>query len=107
MEPNVSCRNNLNDCPPSDTANIVTEFSNNNNAFHDAFGEAFQILVENGYPLNILSIAVADNNNTMMNGTDPTDSTMGTSEPDSAVQPMSGLFVLIIAFIFMNLFILV
>ena len=31
------------------TANIVIEFADNNTAFHEAFGPAFQKLIENGY----------------------------------------------------------
>ena len=57
-ETDDACRDNLNGCSPSDTASIVTEFANNNTAFLEAFGPAFQVLVENGYSSSTLTEAV-------------------------------------------------
>lgn len=44
-------------CPPSSTASIVIEFANNNTAFMEAFGPAFQKLIQNGYRENELVTA--------------------------------------------------
>ena len=57
-ETDDACRDNLNDCSPSETANIVTEFANSNTAFLEAFGPAFQVLIENGYSSSELTEAV-------------------------------------------------
>ena len=39
------------------TANYVIEFASNNTAFHEAFGPAYQILLQNGYDDNQLFAA--------------------------------------------------
>lgn len=48
-ETNAACQMNFNNCPMSATASIVNEFANNNTVFMQAFGQAFQKLVETGY----------------------------------------------------------
>lgn len=61
---NTSCRMRLDDCQDSDTANIVTEFAGDNDAFHEAFGGAYQILIENGYQPDSLRVALSSDNST-------------------------------------------
>ena len=53
------CRSNADDCQPAITAQYVEEFASNNTAWHEAFGPAFQILIENGYGPNDLVEAVS------------------------------------------------
>ena len=53
----MSCRLNVSRCMLSSTANYVIEFAENNTAFHEAFGPAYQILLQNGYNDNQLFAA--------------------------------------------------
>ena len=39
----------MENCQTADTANYVREFAANNTAWLEVFGQAFQILIENGY----------------------------------------------------------
>ena len=80
-----SCRDDLNNCTASITADIVTEFANNNTAFQLAFGSAFQVLIENGYPNGRLS--TAENGTSIMT-------------PDSGPRVAEGSIALISAVIF-------
>lgn len=53
-ETNDSCRNVFLNCEASSTASIVDEYANNNTKWHEDFGIAFQILIEQGYPRGYL-----------------------------------------------------
>ena len=56
-ETDVACRNSFTKCKASHTADLVTEYARNNTMWHRDFGEAFQILIQHGYPLNHLVAA--------------------------------------------------
>ncbi len=58
METDADCRDLFTDCPPSRTADIALEYARNNTKWHEDFGPAFQILIENGYASNQLAEAV-------------------------------------------------
>ena len=58
METDAACRDLFTDCPPSTTADIALEYARNNTKWHEDFGPAFQILIENGYSSNQLAEAV-------------------------------------------------
>lgn len=49
-ETDMDCKTVFTNCQPSRTADIVLEYAMNNTRWHQDFGEAFQILIENGYP---------------------------------------------------------
>ena len=53
-ETNEACRNIFTNCRPSRTAGIVQEYARNNTVWHKDFGDAYQILLEHGYPANHL-----------------------------------------------------
>ena len=56
-EMNDDCKNLFTNCPASRTANIVKEYAHNNEIWIRDFGQAFQILLEHGYPDNHLVTA--------------------------------------------------
>ena len=58
-ESDTACSSNVDECPLAVTAEYVQEFAMSNSAWHEAFGPAFQILIENGYGSNDLVEAVA------------------------------------------------
>ena len=58
METDAACRDLFTDCPPSRTADIALEYARNNTKWHEDFGPAFQILIENGYSSNQLAEAI-------------------------------------------------
>ena len=58
MEADADCRELFTDCPDSPTADIVLEYARNNTRWHEDFGPAFQILIENGYARSELVEAV-------------------------------------------------
>ena len=58
-ESDLACSSNVSSCQLAVTSGYVEEFAMNNSAWHEAFGPAFQILIENGYGSNDLVEAVA------------------------------------------------
>ena len=53
-ETDVACRDSFTNCRTSRTADLVLEYAKNNTMWHRDFGEAFQILIQHGYPSNHL-----------------------------------------------------
>ena len=58
METDAACRDLFTDCEESSTADIVLEYARNNTRWHEDFGPAFQILLENGYARSELAEVV-------------------------------------------------
>ena len=67
----MNCRLNVSRCMLSSTAKYVIEFAENNTAFHEAFGPAYQILLQNGYDDNELFAA------TLLTGTGGAEKSQG------------------------------
>ena len=56
-ETDVACRDSFTNCKTSRTADLVLEYARNNTVWHRDFGEAFQLLLQHGYPSNHLVAA--------------------------------------------------
>ena len=112
MEVNVTCRANINDCPPSETASIVTEFANSNTAFLEAFGPAFQVLIENGYSSNALTSAIEDvqpsssSSTTFAASSTPQATASPTGSPDSAMEVVSSTMLSLVCLVMITLTVL-
>ena len=91
----MNCRLNVSRCMLSSTANYVMEFARNNTAFHEAFGPAYQILLQNGYDDNQLFAAEVQ----------PTNGTNGTL-PTGGAERSQGVLVTVIITAFMTMIVL-
>ena len=80
----------------SSTANYVMEFASNNTAFIEAFGPAYQILLQNGYDDNQLFAAEVQPTFTSTNGTNGT-------LPTGGAERSQGVLVTVIITAFMTI----
>ena len=80
----------------SSTANYVMEFASNNTAFHEAFGPAYQILLQNGYDDNQLFAAEAQPTITPTNDTN-------TTLPTGSAERSQGVLITVIITAFMTM----
>ena len=95
----MNCRLNVSRCMLSSTANYVMEFASNNTAFIEAFGPAYQILLQNGYDDNQLFAAEVHPTFTSTNGTNGTNSTL----PTGGAERSQGVLVTVIITAFVTI----